>query len=75
MMREMAQGIDGLVTIALHAPGQAARTFMMMPPADRAALLKRAGLGAYKDTAFNRALPYLAGGIALFVVYNMFVRK
>ena len=49
MIRELAQGVDGLVTIAIHAPGQAVRTIAALPPTEREALTQlvkqRLGLG------------------------------
>jgi hypothetical protein len=45
MIRELAQGIDGLVTIAMVLPWQAVRTFASISPGDRKALLARLPMG------------------------------
>lgn len=108
MIDELAQGIHGLVTIGTTLPRQVWRTAIMLPSAERAALLRRVGLGgsmvgesyffetpqlyrmpaqfprsgngpppvgAYKEGSLTKALPYIAGGIALVVAYNMFLSK
>lgn len=101
ILDQIASGINGLVTIATHAPGQAWRIYQQLPPEDKQALLERAGLGdtvsqnyyyenpqlfkmpassprgmgEFKEGSLTKALPYIAGGIALVVAYNMFLRK
>lgn len=40
MIRELAQGIDGLVTIAVALPGQAVRTVAYLPSEERNKLIK-----------------------------------
>lgn len=45
MIRELAQGIDGLFTIATVLPLQAVRTFAAISPEDRKALLARLPMG------------------------------
>ena len=45
MIHELAQGIDGLLTIAMVLPGQAVRTFAAISPGDRKALMARLPMG------------------------------
>lgn len=90
MIKGLTDGIEGLVSIAIHAPGQAVRTFAALPPDERQAILgddmsnyyfgnpqlfKMPAMGAFKEGTFRKALPFIAGGIALIVAYNMFVKK
>ena len=39
MIREIGQGIDGIVTIARYLPGQVVRTVAMLPESDKRALI------------------------------------
>lgn len=45
MLKELAQGINGITSIAYHLPGQAVRTWMAIPDQDRQAIINKLGLG------------------------------
>lgn len=91
MLRELAQGAQGLAEIVYHAPGQAVRTFSMLPPDDRGAIIKAVKakiplgegyfydgpvqVGAFKEDKLTKALPAIVIGIVLFVGYNIFIRR
>jgi len=70
----LAQGARGLVDIAYHLPGQAWRTYQMLPESDRAALRKRLPFGAYEEDSLARALPFIVAGIVLVIGYNILRR-
>jgi hypothetical protein len=63
---QLAQLADGVTTIAVELPRQAWRGRY---------LVNYLPLSAYKEDKLTKALPFIAGGIALFVAYNMFMRK
>ena len=67
MIDGLIQGADGLVTLATEGPRQAVRIFRSLPPDDRAALLKRVGLGATEDT-----MSYYYGNPQLFKMPAVF---
>lgn len=73
-MSALIQGIRGIAEIAYHAPGQAVRTYQMLPPADRAAVRRKIGLGVYQEDRLTRALPYIVGGVVAVIAYNIFLR-
>lgn len=57
--------LDSLKTIATHAPGRAVQTVGLMPDA------MIPGLGEFKDSTFNRVLPWAVGGLVAFVAYHV----
>lgn len=77
-MSALAQGIRGIAEIIYHAPGQAVRTYRMLPPTDRAAVAaavrRKIGLGAYQEDRVTWALPYIVGGVVAVIAYNIFLR-
>ena len=48
----IAQGADGIVTLALNVPRQAYRTFSIITPEDRISIIKKLGLGNDMETYF-----------------------
>jgi len=95
VIKGLAEGIDGLVTIAVNAPGQIVRTIAQLPVGDDmnqgyffdspqlfkmpkkfvepSPRLTASPVGS--DDMATKALPYVAGGIALFVAYNIFFKR
>lgn len=69
LLRNIATLYDGSVSILTTLPGQAVRTWPMIPPADRRALLSKIGLGG--DDFLAKATPFLALGIVGLVAYNI----
>jgi len=90
VIRELAQGIDGLVTIALVLPGQALRTYAAVhnipqPLGDTMKdnyyygnpQLFKMPPGFQSQGAFDtsKAIPYVAIGVAGLIAYSMFFKK
>lgn len=81
MIKELAQGIEGIVSIAINAPSQAIRTLSQIPSSDRDAVINSIksripiGDASYKESSLSKALPFIATGIAGIVIYNIFFRK
>ena len=63
---QLVQLADGVTTIAVELPRQLWRGRY---------LVKYLPLSEYKEDSLTKALPFIASGIALFVAYNMFMRK
>lgn len=77
MIHELAQGIDGLVTIAAVLPGQALRTFAAIhkiPLGGNYYLEAPVSQGASEKSEVAKVLPYAAIGIAGLVAYKMFLK-
>ena len=47
----------------------------LTPTALSPAIAYETGVGAYQESAVEKALPYVAGGIAAYVIYNIFFVK
>lgn len=75
MMSGLVQGARGLASIAYHLPGQAWRTYEMLPEEDQGALRERLRLGAYREDSTTRLLPLIVVGVIALIGYNFFVRK
>jgi hypothetical protein len=71
MIVGLKRGASGLASLAVHLPPQAVRTFAELPAPYQRDLLRRAGLGEYKDSRLVRALPWIVGGVCAFVGWRV----
>jgi hypothetical protein len=76
-MHHLVQLADGTVSLAIHLPIQAFRTWQLLSPDDKARAIEAVkrrvgvGLGAFKEDSLSRAMPFIAIGIVGVVAYNI----
>lgn len=76
IVQRVIQLANGTVSLLVHLPIQAARTFDRLSPDDKLRVIKvikdRLPLGDIKEDSVNRFLPFIALGIAGVVALNIY---